>query len=305
MPAYLTLSVDLTNLDADSAASTCLEHGALAVTYSDAGDAPILEPAPGEFRLWPQTRLQAVFDASRFSPLVLHDLANALHVDPNRLQLQALADRVWEREWLKDFHAMKFGRRLWVAPAHDAVTATDAVIVHLDPGLAFGTGTHPTTAMCLEWLDANLRGGERVVDYGCGSGILAIAALKLGAEHASAFDIDPQALIATEDNATRNAVAERLAIVRHAAALSAARADVVLANILAGPLQTLAPRLLALLRPGGQLVLAGLLSTQAAELQQTYYPQIDLAITATRAEWACLSGTLGARPGARQVGGAR
>ena len=303
MPAYLTLSVDLTNLDAESVASACLEQGALAITYSDAGDAPILEPAPGEFRLWPQTRLQAVFDASLFSPQALRDLANALNIEPNRLQLQALADRVWEREWLKDFHAMKFGRRLWVAPAHDEVTAPDAVIVHLDPGLAFGTGTHPTTAMCLEWLDVNLRGGERVVDYGCGSGILAIAALKLGAEHASAFDIDPQALIATEDNATRNGVAERLSIVRHAAALDDAEADVVLANILAGPLQALAPRLIAMLRPGGHLVLAGLLSAQAAELQQTYCPRVDLAVTATRAEWACLSGTLHALPGARQAGG--
>ena len=156
-------------------------------------------------------------------------------------RFELLADRHWEREWLKDFHAMQFGERLWICPDGQRPDDADAIIVDLDPGLAFGTGTHPTTAMCLQWLDQHAPQGHSVIDYGCGSGILAIAALKLGAAHVHGVDIDPQALLASRDNAERNHVSAALTLSLNDHDLQPA--DLVIANILAGPLESLAPRL--------------------------------------------------------------
>src|ERR1700722_4413815 len=213
--SYLELSFELDDLEPQAAESACMQSGALCVTFSDASDEPVLEPRPGEVRLWRQTRLQALYDAHRASTTLIVALAAAVGVDPRRLQARSVADRVWEREWLRDFHAMRFGRRLWICPRHESVAAPDAIVVRLDPGLAFGTGTHPSTAMCLQWLDCTPLTGRAVVDYGCGAGALAIAALKLGARRAYAFDIDPQALLATGQNATDNGVAERLHLCAH------------------------------------------------------------------------------------------
>jgi ribosomal protein L11 methyltransferase len=201
-----------------------------------------------------------------------------------------VADRVWEREWLKDFHPMRFGRRLWVLPHHAEPPADpQAVLVRLDPGLAFGTGTHASTALCLTWLDARLASGSRVIDYGCGSGVLAVAAAQLGASAVHAFDIDPQALIATRDNAAANAVAARVQVHEDAATLPA-EVDVVVANILAGTLVELAPRLCGLLAPGGQLILAGILKQQVHEVRVGFAPCIELAVFAERDGWSALSG---------------
>src|SRR5207344_2865773 len=176
------------------------------VSLEDAGDAPILEPLPGETPLWHDVQLTALFEAERDPKQIIEQLRLTSGREPHDYQFDALADRTWEREWLKDFRPQRFGRRLWVCP-HDQSppqAAEDAVVVWLDPGLAFGTGTHPTTAMCLEWLDATDLHDRDVIDFGCGSGILAIAALKLGARSALGVDIDPQALTATVDNARRN-----------------------------------------------------------------------------------------------------
>lgn len=296
----VALTLDLDGLDAEAVEAACFAAGALAVTYSDQRDDPVLEPAPGEVRLWPATRLQALFDADSLPPAQLVFLAADIGCDVERLQLRAVEERVWEREWLRDFKPMRFGDRLWIQPSHAAVEEPDAVIVELDPGLAFGTGTHPTTRLCLEFLDAART--ERValtqgcvVDYGCGSGVLAIAALKLGAAEAHVFDIDPQALLATRDNADRNGVAGRLQMHASHEALAAAvqatgGADLVLANILAGPLRELAPQLLALLRPGGALVLAGLLDEQAEELVDAYAPGMSLQAWRSLEGWTCLVG---------------
>ncbi|MGH8170125.1 MAG: 50S ribosomal protein L11 methyltransferase, partial [Steroidobacteraceae bacterium] len=172
----------------------------MAVTFVDADDrdaSPVLEPAPGEFRLWPAARVIALFAPEADRDGVVRAVSGALAIEPGRLQIREVADRAWEREWLRDFHAMRFGNRLWVCPHHEQVTEPDAVVVRMDPGLAFGTGTHATTALCLEWLDAHPPVDRMVVDFGCGSGVLALAALRLGARAASCFDIDPQALIAT------------------------------------------------------------------------------------------------------------
>src|SRR4029079_14641719 len=182
----------LEGLDGERVEEACREFGAVAVSYTDQRDDPILEPAPGEFRLWPHSRLQALFPFGTSPEELISGLTHVVRVDRARLSLETLADRGWEREWLRDFHPMCFGRRLWVAPHHAHVHTEGAVIVRLDPGLAFGTGTHATTAMCLAWLAANVTGGEVAIDYGCGSGVLAVAAARLGAREAYAFDIDPQ-----------------------------------------------------------------------------------------------------------------
>jgi ribosomal protein L11 methyltransferase len=301
MAGYLSLRVDLAGLDQleariEAAETALFDAGALSVTLTDAVDDAILEPAPGEVRLWPQTVLQALFPAATAGAESIAVLAGALDLPAARIQVERVADRVWEREWLKDFHAMRFGRRLWIVPNHEAPPSDpEAVSVRLDPGLAFGTGTHPSTALCLTWLDSRLPSQATVIDYGCGSGVLAIAAALLGASQAQAFDIDPQALIATRDNAAANHVAERIRIHDNAAALHGP-VDVVLANILAGTLIELAPQLVALLKPGGQLVLAGILKQQVHEVRAGFAPWIELAVFADREGWSALSGTLQGEP---------
>jgi ribosomal protein L11 methyltransferase len=211
-----------------------------------------------------------------------------------------LADRVWEREWLKDFRPMRFGQRLWICPGGQQPPAdldlsphpssgSAPCIIHLDPGLAFGTGTHPTTALCLEWLDAVSLQGMRIIDYGCGSGILAIAALKLGAAEALAVDIDPQALTATIDNAQRNEVLDRLTV-QSVNDMQNASCDVLLANILAEPLEKLAPTLAAMVDRQGHLVLSGLLRVQAERVAAHYAPWFDMAAPAVHDEWVRLEG---------------
>jgi ribosomal protein L11 methyltransferase len=287
---FLALSFELGAVDPDLAESVCFAAGALAVTLADARDDAVLEPAPGEVRLWPATRLEALFPGQSSASALGAELAAALGLPASAFQAHALADRAWEREWLRDFHAMRFGERLWVCPHHETVTAADAVVVRLDPGLAFGTGTHATTALCLAWLDEHLRPGARVIDYGCGSGILAIAALQLGAAAASCFDIDPQALTATAGNAAANNVAARLNVCTHADDLPR-EVDVLLANILAGPLRELAPRCAALVRPGGTVVLSGLLEPQESDVTAAYDAWFDMRRFAVRDGWLGLAGS--------------
>jgi ribosomal protein L11 methyltransferase len=285
----LALTLDLDGLDPDGVEESCFEFGALAVSYTDQRDDAILEPAPGEFRLWPHARLQALFPFDTSPEELVTGLSHVLRVDAARFKLETLADRVWEREWLRDFHPMCFGRKLWVAPHHAHVHTQGAVIVRLDPGLAFGTGTHATTAMCLAWLDQNAGAGQLAIDYGCGSGVLAVAAAKLGARAAYAYDIDPQALTATHDNAAANDVSTVVQVIDSDAKLPAG-ADLLLANILCGPLCELAPRFAALTRPGGRIVLAGLLTTQADEVTRAHTEWFDIAPFATRDGWTALSG---------------
>ena len=181
----IALTLNLDGLDAERVEEACFEFGALAVSYTDQRDDPILEPAPGEFRLWPHSRLQALFPFDCKPQEIVAGLVHVLRVEPELIAVEMLVDKVWEREWLRDFHPMCFGQRLWVAPHHSHVHTQGAVIVRLDPGLAFGTGTHATTAMCLAWLDEHAREGQIVIDYGCGSGVLTVAAAKLGARVAS------------------------------------------------------------------------------------------------------------------------
>lgn len=271
------------------AEDACTRLGAIAVSLADAGNEPLLEPGPGETPMWQAVRLRALFNESTNPDVTAATLAVVLGLQPGDISIEHVEDRAWEREWLKDFRPMRFGRRLCVAPAGQRPDVPTPVILELDPGLAFGTGTHATTALCLEWLDEQIQGGERVLDYGCGSGILALAALKLGARAALAFDIDPQALTATRENAAKNGLASRVDVAERVEAVTGTF-DIVLANILAGPLVELAPRLARLARPGGEIVLAGLLTRQAAEVAQAYEAWFDIDPKAERDGWTLLAG---------------
>lgn len=289
MNSFLELSFELGSLDAEIAETACFDSGATSVTFTDTRDDPVLEPAPGEFRLWPATRMQALYAGDTNADATVLTLARALSIPAGSIAIKHVADRAWEREWLKDFHAMRFGKRLWVAPHHESVTEPEAAVVRLDPGLAFGTGTHPTTALCLQWLERNVTSGARVIDYGCGSGILALAAVKLGAHHAYCFDIDPQALIATHDNASANGIAEQITVCDSAEQLPG-EVDILVANILAGPLCALAPSFAQLIRADGALVLAGLLKQQVPEVTQAHDAWFDMGPFAKRDDWVGLSG---------------
>ena len=286
----LALSFELRGLDPQRAEDACRALGAWAITFSDSRDDAVLEPGPGEVRLWPATRLQALFAGDADGVALGARLAAALDFGPGHVAWQVLGERAWEREWLRDFHALRFGARLWICPRHEQVSERDAVVVTLDPGLAFGTGTHPSTALCLEWLDAQVEPGASVVDYGCGSGILGIAAAMLGARHVAAYDIDPQALLATAQNAGANGVTRRLRVHADAAELPVSN-DVLVANILAGPLCELAARFAELVRPGGKILLAGILSEQAEVVACAYAPWMDTAPWGEREGWVALAGT--------------
>lgn len=266
--------------------------GAQAVTFIDAQDTPIYEPLPGdEPKYWDSTVVMGLFDAEHDMDEVLAYL-QSIHQDKDKMKykLEQLEDKDWEREWMDNFHPMKFGERLWICPSWREVPEPDAVNVMLDPGLAFGTGTHPTTALCLQWLDGLDLTGKTVVDFGCGSGILSLAALKLGAKRVIGIDIDPQALQASKANAERNDVADRLDLYLPADQPEC-KADVVVANILAGPLRELAPVITAYVKSGGMLALSGVLESQAQTLQEIYGRWCVMDPIATKEEWVRLSGS--------------
>lgn len=291
---WLQLTLNCHNYSSEQLEDALLAAGAIAVTLSDAGDQPVLEPEPGQTPLWPQTQVTGLFTAQTDIETVKTRLCQQL--GESILQqtcLQTLSERDWERAWLDDFHPMCFGERLWVCPTAIPPPQPDAVNLLLDPGLAFGTGTHPTTALCLSWLDSAELMGKQVVDYGCGSGILAIAAAKLGAQQVFATDIDRQALLASRDNAKRNQVSDPLwlgAPEQLTTALQQQEVDLVLANILAGPLIVLAPVLANLLHSGGDIVLAGLITEQVESVQQAYRPWIDWQPPRSQENWVLLHG---------------
>jgi len=284
---HLQLTIDLGEREPAPYEDALFELGAVAVTLEDAADDPVLEPAPGETPLWPTVVVKALFDPDTDPAAITRALAGALPDSPPP-RFEVLADQAWERVWLEDFRPMRFGRRLWVCPGGLPAGDDDAIRIELDPGLAFGTGTHPTTALCLEWLDGQDLAGCSVVDYGCGSGILAVAAAKLGAARVVAVDIDPQALIATRDNAQRNRVAGALTVTGEPA-LAPRNADVLLANILAGPLVELAPRFAEALVPDGRLALSGLLPGQADAVTAAYRPWFHIETITTRDGWVLVS----------------
>lgn len=266
-----------------------LELGALSITLRDAADQPLMEPAPETTPLWDQLRLTAMFDMESDIKRMLVSLAEQPSLSPlPDYRIEVLADQEWRRTWMAHFKPMQFGRRLWILPSgYDPIEKNDAVVIDLDPGLAFGTGSHPTTSLCLEWLDANTCKDKVVVDYGCGSGILAIAAAKLGAQQVIAVDNDPQALEATCSNAANNHVDHRID-----ACLPQdfpdTRADILLANILLEPLLGLPERFASVLPAGGRLVVSGILELQRQQLQQKYGPWFTFDACGQQQEWVRL-----------------
>jgi len=281
---FLQLTFESGSLDPDELEAACFSAGALSVTLTDAANAPIFEPELHATPLWPRVRISVLFPAEASRVQILAALGDI----PAQHTFTEIADRIWEREWLADFHPMSFGTRLWICPHEQSVTAKDAVVVKLDPGLAFGTGTHSTTALCLRWLDSARLAGKEIIDYGCGSGILAIAAVKLGATHALAVDHDPQALLATRENAERNGVSRRVQTMMPGASLPCV--DVLLANILALPLMELSKLFQGLVQPGGHLVLSGILTEQADAVAAAYVQWFDMQAPAHCDGWVRLFG---------------
>ena len=268
-------------------------QGALAVSLEDNADEPLLEPGPGETPVWQNVKVTALFAGDVDLEPIRAEIPDTLLAKNSRSDITTLRDRAWERVWMDDFSPIQMGPRLWICPSWSEPPDASAINVYLDPGLAFGTGTHATTAMCLAALDDAVRGGERVVDYGCGSGILAIAALRLGASSALGVDNDPQALTASRDNAERNQIeASSLEILfPESPGIDAwvGGSDLVVANILAGPLLTLADELIALMKPGAKLLLTGILTEQAPELIERY-ATVNLQVSDTRDGWVLMSG---------------
>ncbi len=261
--------------------------GALSVMYQDEHDQPILEPAPGEVRLWDNIRLVGLFSADTALDAVVAELQAQMSTALPAYTTQELPDQAWERVWMDDFKPIQFGSSLWICPTHCEPVDADAVNLRLDPGLAFGTGSHATTAQCLDWLGTHDVTGQVVLDYGCGSGILAVAAAMLGAQSVVAVDIDPQAITATQDNASLNGVLPLIEV--GLPVLAEGRlADTVLANILFQPLMALAPLLAENTKPGGNLVLSGILQQQVAEVMLRYTQYFTFQEPTQRDDWALL-----------------
>jgi len=246
------------------------ELGAVSVTYSDAEDEPVYEPAIDQTKIWSNTKVTALFELDADPDVVQTLVFNQFIGQPlHAWHSEVLQDQAWERAWMEHFHPMKFADKLWICPTGQEQDEPGTVCMTLDPGLAFGTGTHPTTALCLEWLAGHDLKDKVVIDYGCGSGILAVAALLLGARHAHAVDIDPQALTASQYNAEKNQVQDRISYYLPEQ-FSPITADIVVANILAKPLIELSASIAALVRPGGQLILSGILNEQANSVAEAY-----------------------------------
>lgn len=289
---WLQIMLSTTPETCDDIIEVLSEAGAIAVTLQDSADEPVYEPPPGEELLWSQTRVIGLFEADTRVDDLLYHLKTALEVDelPNCMVKQ-LANQDWERVWIDHFKPMQFGKNLWVCPTAHTPPDPGAINLMLDPGLAFGTGTHPTTALCLEVISELDMKDRHILDYGCGSGILAIAAARLGAASVWAIDIDEQALQATFENAQRNDVSDQVITELPDGLPNDTDFDILLANILSGPLIELAPYFASLVRAEGTLVLSGILAEQADKVRQAYKNWFDFAEPLKREDWVCLTAT--------------
>ena len=287
--SWLQLKLDISRKDAEAIENALLAAGAVSVTLQDLQDQPILEPGVGETPLWDNIRAIGLFAATTDTDLATVTATASYGGDLPAHRWEILEDKDWEREWMQHYHPIQCGERLWVCPSWIAPPQPEAVNLMLDPGLAFGTGTHPTTFLCLKWLDGIDLQGKTVIDYGCGSGILGIAALLLGAEKVIAIDNDPQALVATRDNGERNGIDRHKLVTCLPEQQPNEPADVMIANILAAPLIGLADTLSELTRSGGQLCLAGLIEPQVDDVKAPYVSQFKFDPDTRREEWVRLS----------------
>jgi len=287
--AWIQINIIVEEALAEPLSDAFMDVGASSVTFEDAKDQPIFEPDIGTTPIWNQTKVIGLFDAEMDSKNII-DILCLLQpqLDKEKFKVEQLEDKDWVRAWMDQFKPMQFGDRLWIVPSWTQPPQPDAVNLMLDPGMAFGTGTHPTTAQCLTWLDQNTPENLTVIDYGCGSGVLALAANKLGAKSVAGTDIDPQAITASKLNAERNSADISFNLVEN---FDSEPVDLLVANILAGPLKELSAEFDRLLKPGGTLVLSGLLTSQAEELQAHYSSiGIELSTSQSQEEWGLLAG---------------
>lgn len=290
--AWHQISVITSEDTAPKVADYFSDLGAVSVTYMDAEDEPVYEPAIGETKIWTHTRVIALYELTADPANIRSQTLK--HFQPEVLkywEFEVIQDQAWERAWMEHYHPMKFADKLWVCPTGQEQREENTVCLILDPGLAFGTGTHPTTALCLEWLASHDLTGKTVVDYGCGSGILAVAALLMGAKMAYAVDIDPQAITATESNALKNKVQDKIVCcLSEQFKVAHIKADVVLANILAKPLVDMADLITGLVAAKGHLVLSGILAEQAQSVTAAYQPYLSLDYLVQQEDWVRLTG---------------
>ncbi|WHI50835.1 50S ribosomal protein L11 methyltransferase [Microbulbifer sp. MLAF003] len=288
---WLQLRVDTNRAQAEKIENALLFAGAVSVTLQDNADQPILEPGLGEVPLWDQTRITGLFDAEIDTTVTEAKAASYLcELLPN-VRWEQLEDKDWEREWMTHYKPIQCGDNLWICPSWCEPPHPESVNLLLDPGLAFGTGTHPTTYLCLKWLAQEPLQGKSIIDFGCGSGILGIGTLLLGAERAMGTDIDPQALIASRDNAKRNGIDPQRFPVYLPEQMPQENVDVMLANILAGPLVELAAELVKLTRVGGRICLSGILISQAEQVKAAYTQNVEFDEDGVHEGWVRLSGT--------------
>lgn len=300
--AWLQFSIDLSIDDIEAAEESLLNAGAISITLQDGADQPILEPGVNQTPLWSATRLVALFDIDGDSPTLATqsvldkqtEIAEIFQHQQSISAFEILGDKDWEREWLQHFKPINCGKRLWICPGWQR-PAEGGINLLLDPGLAFGTGTHETTFMCLEWLDGHNVEQQRAIDFGCGSGILGIAALLLGAEHVTFIDNDPQAVTATRENLRKNDVdASRYSLLlaeefERQSDTQPLQVDLLLANILAGPLISLATTISDCVLPSGNLVLSGILEDQADGVMQAYLSHFRFEPPINNNGWVCLT----------------
>lgn len=286
---WIQIKLGTTDKKAKKISNMLAGFGAVSVTYMDTVDNPVYEPLPGETKLWTNTTVIGLFDA-QIDPKPITDFFFSHFGDKLTYKVEQLEDKDWVREWMDQFHPLQCGKRLWICPSWCEIPDQNAVNVMLDPGLAFGTGTHPTTSMCLSWLDSLDLNNKSVVDFGCGSGILAVSALKLGADHVVGIDIDPQAIEASTANAERNNVLDKLSLYLPENQPKEISADVLVANILAGPLRELAPLLASMVKPNGIFAISGIIESQCAELKEIYSQWFELDEPCFKEEWCRISG---------------
>ena len=290
--AWHQISVITSEETAPKVADYFSDLGAVSVTFMDAEDEPVYEPAIGETKIWTKTQVIALYELSADPAQIRSQTLKHFQQDClNYWEFEIIQDQAWERAWMEHYHPMKFADKLWVCPTGQEQREENTVCLILDPGLAFGTGTHPTTALCLEWLASHDLTGKAVIDYGCGSGILAIAAVLLGAKIAYAVDIDPQAITATQSNAEKNNVQDKIVCcLPEQFELAIKQVEVVLANILAKPLIEMAEQITDLLAAKGQLVLSGILADQANSVIDAYSPFLPLDKPVQQEDWVRLAG---------------
>lgn len=300
--SWTEIVIEVPRDQAELMSDALMEAGALSVSVEDADEGteaerplfgePGMEP---EQHAWEHSRVVALTEADADSQALVRDACAACELPELPFTLRSVAEQDWVRVTQSQFDPIPIGRRIWVVPSWHDAPDPDALVLELDPGLAFGTGSHPTTRLCMEWMEQNVGAGASLLDYGCGSGILAMLGRKLGAQPVDGVDIDPQAIVAARDNGERNRCADIGWFLPEAFGSERAetRYDIVVANILSGPLKLMAPMLCGRVAEGGALVLSGVLARQADEIIASYAPRIRLSVWAEREGWVALAGRLG------------